>query len=277
MINKYAGTCATCGDRVAAGAGQAVNRDGRWQTYHDGCVPARVAPPVGTHAGWHDGPLVAFDVETTSNEPLDARIVAASLVHSGGATRTWLVNPGVAIPPRTTEIHGITDEIVARDGLPAADALAEIGTAVGKLVADGIPLVAFRASYDVTVLHTELARHGLPAIAWDQAVVVDPFVLHKEVEPTWFDTCTLGVLCDYYQVGLTRAHDATDDARAALDLARGIAARHHRVARLPLPALHEAQIEWYARDSRNLQNYYDRKGINKIVNDEWPLETRRRG
>ncbi len=276
MINRYPGNCGTCHRKVPAEAGQAVKEGGRWQTYHNECVPLRVAPPAGTHAGWHRGPLVAFDIEATLSEPLDARIISAALVYSDGSTKTWLVNPGVPIPPDATAINGFTDEAVRRDGLPAAEAIADIGTAVAKYIADGIPLVAFCASYDVTVLHTELARHGLPAIDWGQAVIIDPFILHKQVEPDWFDKRTLSILSDYYQVRLDMAHDAIADAQATLGVAGAIAARHQRIAQMPLPALHEAQSRWFTEDCRDLQLYYNRQGIDKIVNNEWPLETRRR-
>lgn len=146
------------------------------------------------------------------------------------------------IPPDATAINGFTDEAVRRDGLPAAQAIADIGVAVAKYIADGVPLVTFRASYDVTLLHTELARYGLPAIDWSQAVIIDPFILHKQVERDWFNKRTLGVLADYYQVRLDQAHDAASDAQATLDLAKAIAARHEWIAQMPLAALHEAQI-----------------------------------
>jgi DNA polymerase-3 subunit epsilon len=275
--NRYSGTCASCRARVPAEAGQAVNEAGQWLVYHDDCVPVRTAPQAGTHAGWHDGPIVAFDVETTLPEPLDARVVSAALVHSDGTSRSWLVNPGVPIPPDATDRNGITDEMVRRDGQPAAAALAEIGTLIGKYIADGVPVVAYFASYDVTVLHTELARHALPAIDWSLASIIDPFVLHKQAEPKWFGSKTLGDLCGYYQIQLVNAHEAASDAAAALGLARGIAARHQRIAQVSLSALHQAQIRWFAEQSRDLQQYYDRRGIQKTVSTEWPLETVRRG
>jgi DNA polymerase-3 subunit epsilon len=275
--NRYSGTCASCGARVPAEAGQAVNEGGQWLVYHDGCVPVQTAPPAGTHAGWHDGPMVAFDVETTLSEPLDARIVSAALVHSDGTSKSWLVNPGVPIPPDSTRIHGITDEKARRDGQPAAVVLAEIGTLIGKHIADGTPVVAFCASYDVTVLHTELARHALPAIDWSLASVIDPSVLHKQAEPKWFVSKTLGDLCGYYQVQLVSAHEAASDAAAALGLAKGIAARHQRLAQMSLPVLHQAQVRWFAEQARDFQQYCDRRGIQKAVGTEWPLVTVRRG
>ncbi|MFI1193853.1 exonuclease domain-containing protein [Micromonospora sp. NPDC020750] len=276
MINKYAGRCGTCSAPVEAGAGQAANVDGRWSSYHHGCVPVRVAPPVGRHAGWHDLPVVGFDLEGTLPEPTETRIVSAALVHSDGTTQEWLIDPGVPIPADATARHGITDEMVRGGGQPAREALADLGTAVAKLIADGIPLVAFCAPYDVTALHTELARHGLPAIDWDRAVIIDPSVLHKEVEPRWYGSKQLGDLCRYYEVTLETAHEAASDARAAADMARSIAARHGRIARMRPDLLHQAQIGWYAEQSRDLQSYFDRQGRDERVSTQWPLETKPR-
>lgn len=273
MINKFPGSCRKCQRRVEAGSGQALNEGERWHTYHNDCAPMRTAPAPGTHSGWHDLPLVGFDLEGTLPEPTETRIVSAALVWADGTQDTWLINPGVPIPADATGVHRITDEMVRSGGQPARAALAEIGTAVTELIASGTPLVAFCAPYDVTALHTELARHGLPAIDWGQARIIDPSVLHKEVEPKWFARRQLGDLCDYYRVRLDTAHEAASDARAAAEMAKAIAARHERIARMPLDVLHKAQIDWYAEQGRDLQSYFDRQGREESVSLEWPLET----
>lgn len=274
MINKYAGRCGTCGTVVAAGAGQALRVGGSWKPYHQECLPT--APPAGNHAGWHDLPLVGFDLEGTLPAPMRTRIVSAALVHPDGTAQEWLIDPGVPIPADATARHGITDEMVRANGRPARDALAELGTAVAKIIAAGTPLVAFCAPYDVTALHTELARHGLPEIDWDRAVIIDPSVLHREIEPHWYGSRRLGDLCRYYEVELRNAHDAASDARAAAELARSIAARHERIARMRPDALHQAQIAWHAEQARDLQRSFDRRGIDETVSTEWPLETKPR-
>ncbi|SCG38109.1 exonuclease domain-containing protein [Micromonospora halophytica] len=221
-------------------------------------------------------PVVGFDIEGTVDEPSETRIISAALVYTDGTTSNWLIDPGVPIPPDATAIHGITDEMVRSAGRPPREALAELGTAIAKVIADGTPLVAFCAQYDVTALHTELARHGLPAVDWDRAVIIDPSILHKEVEPRWYDGGQLGDLCRYYEVDLTTAHDAASDARAAVDMAVSLAARHERIARMRPDVLHQEQVTWYAEQKRGLQAYFDRQGRNETVSLEWPLETRRR-
>lgn len=276
MINRYPGSCGKCRKWVEAGVGQAINSGGRWSSYHHECAPVRTAPPRGNHGGWHDLPVVGFDIEGTDRQPMDSRIVSAALVHADGTTSNWLVNPGVPIPSDSAAVHGITDEMVRSAGRAPREALAELGTAISKVIADGTPLVVFCAHYDVTVLHTELARHGLPAVEWDSAAIIDPSILHAEVEPRWYDGRQLGDLCRYYEVDLTTAHDAESDARAAVDMAVSIAARHERIARMHPDALHQAQVGWYAQQKRALQAFFDRQGRDETVSLEWPLETKRR-
>ncbi|WP_175439983.1 exonuclease domain-containing protein [Micromonospora nigra] len=262
---------------MKAELGQVVKTGSRWTTYHHECAPVRNAPPSGTHSGWHDLPMVGFDIEGTDKEPMDSRIVSAALVYADGTTSSWLINPGVPIPSEASMIHGITNEMVRSAGRPPREALAELATAISKVIADGTPLVAFCAHYDVTTLHTELARHSLPAVDWDRADIVDPSILHGEVEPRWYDSRQLSGLCKYYGVELTTAHNAASDARAAVDLATSIAARHERIARLRPDALHQAQIDWYVKQKRELQAFFDRQGRVETVSLDWPLETKRRG
>lgn len=55
----------------------------------------------------------AWDTETTGVDPVNDRIVtAAFIVRTPGMDDrpfTWIINPGVPIPPDTTEVHGVTD------------------------------------------------------------------------------------------------------------------------------------------------------------------------
>ncbi|MFY1655224.1 exonuclease domain-containing protein [Solwaraspora sp. WMMB762] len=276
MINKFAGRCGSCRGAVAAQAGQAINHGSGWQTFHNQCVPVRKAPPVGTHQGWHRLPLAAFDLEATLSDPMEARIVSAALVLPDGTRRTWLVNPGVPIPADATELHGITDEMVREQGMPPEVAVAEIAHLVAEQISSATPLVAFYASYDITTLHTELARLGLPRMNWDNSTVIDPLILHKQVEPNWYDSKRLADLCRYYEVELAQAHDALADGLAALGLARSIAARHPRIAQMPVDVLHKHQVQWHFDQATDLQRYFDRVGKGETVSTEWPLETKPR-
>lgn len=76
---------------------------------------------------WHKSRFCAFDLETTGVDPETARIVSAAVVtfSDGEAieSRTWLVNPYVPIPDEATTLHGITDEMVRREGVSTEEAI----------------------------------------------------------------------------------------------------------------------------------------------------------
>lgn len=61
-------------------------------------------------------PLVVFDLETTGMNITRDRIVEICLLKifpdDKEEMRTYLINPGIPIPPEVTEIHGIKDEDV---------------------------------------------------------------------------------------------------------------------------------------------------------------------
>ncbi|HKU80621.1 MAG TPA: 3'-5' exonuclease [Candidatus Tumulicola sp.] len=90
------------------------------------------------------------DVETTGFSPVNDRVVEIACVCVDGdrIVDRWatLVDPREPIPPRATEIHGITDAMVA--GAPTADrAIARL-----RRVAAARTIVAHSARFDLSFL-----------------------------------------------------------------------------------------------------------------------------
>ncbi|KGM15745.1 DNA polymerase III subunit epsilon, partial [Actinotalea fermentans ATCC 43279 = JCM 9966 = DSM 3133] len=203
---------------------------------------------------WADGPLVGFDTETTGVDVGGDRIVTAAVVRrAGGRTlaRTWLIDPGVEIPDGAAAIHGITTEHARAHGRPPAAALEEIADALSGALLRGEPVVAYNASFDLTLLDAELRRHGLRTLperlARDVRVVVDPLVLDR-----WLDTYRpgkrrLGDLCAHYGVATGALHSADDDVVATLDVLAAICARHPGLRRAVPERLHDAQARAHRR------------------------------
>lgn len=237
---------------------------------------------------------IGWDTETTAPDPTKARIVTAALVARGGASadrvQTWLINPGVPIPPETTEVHGITDAMVQADGQDPKAALEELAETMARAITYGMPLVAFNTAYDWTVLHCELTRHGLPTVA-DRLgdtvpTLVDPHVIDKQVDKyvKGQGQRKLKPTAERYGVELTDWHTAEADALAALLIAEAQFAKYPRLNDLGPQQLFAAQTTWRAEQQAGLQKWFRTKATpeqggapDKVIDGSWPLVPAQRG
>jgi DNA polymerase III subunit epsilon len=232
---------------------------------------------------WHRERLVGFDLETTGTEPLEARIVTAAVIaveSTGGEPvrlSAWLADPGIRIPEQATAIHGISSERAASEGRPAHEVADEIAETLVEYWRAGVPVVAYNAAFDLTLLTAELRRHGLPSLS-DRlggggiGPVIDPYTIDRAVDRYRKGKRTLEAVCVEYGVVHGGAHDAGADALAAVRVAYAIAERHGVVAALTTAELHERQIGWHADWAAGFQEFLRRKGTDDAVIDgRWPL------
>ncbi|MDJ0355562.1 3'-5' exonuclease [Paenarthrobacter sp. PH39-S1] len=224
-------------------------------------------------SSWHTLPRAAFDVETTGRDPREARLVTASIVVvDGGGTVTaeheWLADPGIEIPAEVTAIHGVTTERARTHGIPAARAATEVAQVLTGLFAAGIPVIAFNACYDFTVLARESVRHNVLPIG--ALPVIDPYICNKQVHKYRKGSRTLGALCAEYGVRLKDAHTSAADALATIRLADALALRFPEL-RLEAAALHASQVGWAAAQAADFQSYLRRKNPAAVIEGHWPL------
>ncbi|WNI25826.1 3'-5' exonuclease [Streptomyces sp. ITFR-16] len=230
---------------------------------------------------WYEGPLAAFDTETTGVDVEEDRIVSAALVvqdSAGGRMRVtrWLVNPGVPVPAGATEIHGLTDDHLQRNGRWPAPVVEEVARALAEQCAARRPLVVMNAPFDLTLLDRELKRHRTSSLAAylepASLRVLDPRVLDKHLDRYRKGRRTLTDLCELYGVVLDGAHDAAADAAASLELVRAVGRRFAtRLERLTPAELHTLQAVWHAAQARGLQAWFARSGTPETVDPAWPL------
>ncbi|MFF9774566.1 3'-5' exonuclease [Streptomyces sp. NPDC013978] len=230
---------------------------------------------------WYEGPLAAFDTETTGVDVETDRIVSAAVVvQDAPGTRPrvtrWLVNPGVPVPAAATAVHGLTDEQLQRDGRWPAPVMEEIARALAEQAVRGRPLVVMNAPFDLTLLDRELRRHRASSLdRWFETTplrVLDPRVLDKHLDRYRKGRRTLTDLCAHYEVSLDGAHDAAADAQAAMDVVRAVGHRFAtRLARLSPAELHTLQAVWHAAQARGLQAWFARSGTEEAVDPAWPL------
>lgn len=230
---------------------------------------------------WYQELLIGFDLETTGTDPREARIVTGAVIEVRDGQvlghREWLADPGVEIPADAVAVHGISNERAAAEGAPAdrvADAIANVLVGYWHT---GVPVVAYNAAFDLTLLSAELRRHQLPSLSErlggrEPAPVLDPYTVDRSVDRYRRGKRNLEAVCAEYGVPLESAHDASADALAAARLACAIAVRHPKVASLGPAELHRRQIEWYAEWAADFQSFLRRKGdADAVVDGSWPM------
>ena len=217
-----------------------------------------------------------FDLETTGVDVTRDRIVTAHvgvLDRSGReiAARSWLADPGIPIPDEAAAIHGVTTERARRDGVPSATVVGAVTGSLRSLLAQGVPIVAYNASFDFSLLAHEARRHDVEPLD-RPSPVIDPLVIDKAYDRYRPGKRTLAVVAAHYGVLLDAAHEASADAVAAGRVAQALARRF----RLPDSAgeLHTRQIGWARAQAESLTEYFVRIGRldpAESLDGAWPV------
>ncbi|WP_350349894.1 exonuclease domain-containing protein [Agromyces sp. G08B096] len=231
----------------------------------------------------HDSPtphwastLAVFDLETTGIDIDTCRIVTAHVGVIGPAgevleQRQWLVDPGVEIPTAATLIHGVSTERARAEGLAAAQAVAEIIAELTNAARRGLPIVAYNASYDLSVLAREAERYGHAPLPGPEQVI-DPLVIDKAVDRYRRGKRTLTAACAHYGVELLDAHDAGADAVAAGRVAQAIVRAYPELAAIAAADLHRHQIEWCRDQAERYQEWRRMNGEPEFTaSGVWPV------
>ncbi len=155
--------------------------------------------------------FIAIDLETTGLSPLVDRIIeiaAYKVTPEGDSLYCTLINPGIPIPPHTTDIHNITDEMVT--GSPSLiEILAEFKKFLGEL-----PIVAHNAKFDMGFIVMGLQREK---IKLPNASIYCSCKFARITHP---EICNhkLGTLVKELNIPLLNHHRALDDAYASLKI-----------------------------------------------------------
>ncbi|QGX99887.1 3'-5' exonuclease [Roseovarius faecimaris] len=159
--------------------------------------------------------FVVFDTETTGLLPHKDEIVQIGAVRVvncrivPGEVMDQLVDPGRPIPPASTKVHHVTDEMVKGAPDPVA------ACAMFHEFASGAVIVAHNAPFDLAFMK----RHGASAgLNWDHPVL--DTVLLSAVLFGASETHTLDAVCD--RLGITipdvLRHTALGDAQATAEV-----------------------------------------------------------
>ena len=230
---------------------------------------------VTTGARWADT-LAVFDLETTGIDVDTCRIVTAHVGVIGARgevleRREWLVDPGVEIPTAASLIHGVTTERARLEGQSAASAVGEIIAALTDAATRGLPIVAYNAAYDLTILEREASRYGHSALP-GPGPIIDPLVIDKAVDRYRRGKRTLSAAAVHYGVVLDDAHDAGADAVAAGRVAQAIARAYPELAATAVAELHARQVDWSREQAESYQSWRRANGEPEFTTSgAWPV------
>jgi DNA polymerase III subunit epsilon len=229
---------------------------------------------------WHERRLAAFDLETTGIDSESDRIVTAavSIVGDGRPPvfHAWLCDPGIEIPAGASAVHGITTERARAEGRQPCEAVEEIVALLAEQLLAGIPVVAFNARFDLTCLDREARRHGIAPLLERVGgaagmLVVDPYVLDKQLDRFRKGKRTLGAVCAHYNVPLDEAHASHADALAAARVAWRLGQAFEELRALDLATLHAQQVEWAAEQAASFEDWLRRNGKEERIEPAWPI------
>ena len=153
-----------------------------------------------------DGEFCVFDIETTGLSNLRDRMteIGAVRICDGEIVDQFdtFVDPQMPVPEKISELTGITDEMLR--GAPQEEEALE---AFLKF-ADGLPLVAHNASFDVGFIRRAAERVGC---VFDLPYI-DTVAMSKYCNPE-LKRHKLDVVAEYFGLGTFNHHRAQDDAR----------------------------------------------------------------
>ena len=214
---------------------------------------------------WAKKPIAVFDLETTGLDHRTSRIVTAcaALLNPDGTMNgddvSWLADPGVEIPAEAAAVHGITTQMARAQGANLAQVVREICQTLAGYFSRGIPVVAYNAPYDFTILRQHAEDFGIP---WPEnpGPILDPLVLDKKLVQFRKGKRRLEIVAGHYNVKLDDAHNATADAVAAGHIAQAMAAQFPAELDVPLDELHASQAVWSVEQDESFAKFM--KGIN---------------
>ena len=216
--------------------------------------------------------MLSFDLETTSPNPFEARIVTSAMVtitKQGAQPLELLADPGVEIPEGATAIHGITTEHAKEHGQPHDTVLAETISRLRAGWEKGQAVIVYNAPYDLTILR------GFDSSFTIDGLVYDPFVIDRLKDRYRKGKRTLTDLCDHYEVQLGTAHEATSDALAAARIAWKQLRIWPELGEMSGDELMEFQAVGYYELQSDFRNYMVGKGRDgSTVNTSWPVQTK---
>ena len=157
-------------------------------------------------------PIIFFDLETTGVDVAKDRIVELCYIkvfpNGNEESKSMRINPGMPIPKKASDVHGITDEDV-KDCPLFKDIAADLYKTF-----EGCDLAGFNSNkFDIPLLCEEFLRQGMDFDVSKRRCIDVQNIYHK------LERRTLVAAYQYYcGKDLENAHSALADTRATLEV-----------------------------------------------------------
>jgi len=198
-------------------------------------------------------PVAFIDLETTGVSLSADRIVEIAIIKlmpdNSRQVKRKLINPQMPIPASASEIHGITDEMVA-----AAPTFKQVANEI-KMYIDNCDLGGYNSNrFDIPILMEEFLRSGL-VVDLSNRRMVDVQHIFYTMEPR-----TLSAAYKFFcNKEMVNAHSAEADVEATIDVLMAQLERYQNLGNTIdsiLGAIGEEKIVDYAR-----RFSFDDKGV----------------
>lgn len=166
-------------------------------------------------------PLAFFDLETTGVDPMNDRIVQIAVIKlnpdGSSIEKEMLINPEMPIPFEASEVHGITDDMVAN-----SPKFRQVAKAIFAFF-EGCDIAGYNSNnFDVPFLAASFERCGM-SFPSEDTKLIDMLAIERKLNPNTLEA----VYKRYTGNILVDAHDALADVRATLTVFE------HQIKKLP--------------------------------------------
>jgi len=234
---------------------------------------------MGHSNDWSLGPLIGLDTETTSALPQWARIVTSAIVldipGKEAQSWEWISDPGIPIELGATAIHGINDEYVQMHGQKPDVVIREMLSVLTTLWQQyQCPLVTVNAPFDLTIMDREMQRLNMGTLDNVKLPpIIDTLCCDRRLDPYRRGRRTLTATLAAYELTISGAHQAVNDIKASIRLARKIADKYMQFATCDLQLLQELQRIAHKEWCEQYESYkrLDTTGF-VIASHGWPIQ-----
>jgi DNA polymerase-3 subunit epsilon len=222
---------------------------------------------------WPQKSFIVIDTETTGLDFKEDRVieVCVAVFYNGQYVHgfDWIVNSGKPSAPDAVAVHGITDEMQFA-GKNAATTFRTVHNLINIQTRKHLPVMAFNAPFDFSMLRAEFARHGInPKL---EANVIDPLVIDRHYQSNipvftkpWM---RLAQMAERYGVQAP-THRALEDAISTGYVAIEQSLHYPAIRHMSLPELHRKQREWYEEWAKRFRDFAVKKEF-QFSTPDWP-------